>query len=63
MHQALDTGASQARLIFPKDEHVKNRKPSEGTIQTLNPVSRNVGNNPPQMLAVTAIRNLRPGTN
>ncbi|KIM34476.1 hypothetical protein M408DRAFT_325872 [Serendipita vermifera MAFF 305830] len=62
MHLGLDTGGLAPRLLFPSEADVKNRKPSEGTIKTLNPINRLVGQNPPQMLAVTAIRNLLPGS-
>lgn len=63
MHQALDVGpASSSRLLFPEEVHIKNRKPSPGTVATLTPFNRLVGQNLPQMLAVTAIRNLLPGS-
>jgi len=62
MHQGLDAGGLTPRILFPKETDVKNRKPSAGTIKTLNPITRNIGQNPPQMLAVTAIRNLQPGS-
>lgn len=62
MHQGLDAGGLTPRLLFPSEGDIKNRKPSEGTIKTLNPINRLVGGNPPQMLAVTAIRNLVPGS-
>ncbi|CAG7847798.1 Probable RNA helicase SDE3; AltName: Full=Silencing defective protein 3 [Serendipita indica DSM 11827] len=62
MHQALDSGGLCERLLFPSEEHIQNRKPSPGTIQTLNMVNRNISTNPAQSLAVTAIRNLSPGS-
>jgi helicase MOV-10 len=62
MHQALDSGGPTPRLLFPKEADIKSRKPSQGTIRTVTPVNRYIGNNPQQMLAVTAIRNLQPGS-
>jgi helicase MOV-10 len=62
MHQALDAGKASLipRLLFPKPEDI-NIMPLT-TIQTIEAVNRDIGRNPPQMLAVTAIRNLRPGS-
>ncbi|KAG8834962.1 hypothetical protein FRC17_006265, partial [Serendipita sp. 399] len=62
MHQALDTGGYLSRLLFPTDVDVKNRKPSEGTIRMITTMNKLVGENPQQRLAVTAIRNLSPGS-
>jgi helicase MOV-10 len=62
MHAALDIPTPNPRLLFPEEAHVKCRKPSQGTINTLTPFNRLVGANPAQMLAVTAIRNLPEGS-
>ncbi|KAG8867123.1 hypothetical protein FRC20_006671 [Serendipita sp. 405] len=62
MHQALDTGGYLSRLLFPTEVDVKNKKPSPGTIQMIKPANRAIGGNPQQILAVTAIRNLLPGS-
>ncbi|KAG8819128.1 hypothetical protein FRC17_010599, partial [Serendipita sp. 399] len=62
MHQALDTGGYLSRLLFPTDVDVKNRKPSEGTIRMITTMNKLIGENPQQRLAVTAIRNLSPGS-
>lgn len=62
MHQALDSGGLCERLLFPTSKNVLNPKPSSGTLKALNPINRVVGNNPPQRLAVSAIKNLRPGS-
>lgn len=63
MHQALDRGSTSInmRLLFPQETQI-NKKPSLATIEKLNPANRDIGSNLPQMLAVTAIRNLRPGS-
>jgi helicase MOV-10 len=63
MHQALDAGNMKliSRILFPQEQDI-GRKPSSTTIAMVNPANRDVQNNLPQMLAVTAIRNLRPGS-
>jgi helicase MOV-10 len=63
MHHGLDTGSTDtiSRLLFPKPQDIS-IMPSTTTISTLNPANRDLGRNPPQMLAVAAIRNLRPGS-
>lgn len=60
MHQGLDSGGLNPRILFPTEADVKSKKPSEEKIRTLNPINRLVGQNPSQMLAVTAIRDLPP---
>ncbi|KIM34475.1 hypothetical protein M408DRAFT_325871, partial [Serendipita vermifera MAFF 305830] len=62
MHQALDVGGTSPRLLFPKDEHILSTRPSESVVNLLNPIHRPVGQNYSQMLAVTAIRDLAPGS-
>ena len=62
MHQALDVGTMSRRLLFPQEEHIKSSRPSEDDVISLNPISRSVGQNYSQQLAVTAIRNLQPGS-
>ncbi|PVF97087.1 P-loop containing nucleoside triphosphate hydrolase protein [Serendipita vermifera] len=63
MHQALDAGNIKlnSRILFPQEQDI-GRKPSGTTIGMINAVNHKVRKNPPQMLAVTAIRNLRPGS-
>lgn len=63
MHQALDSPFSPPRLLFPFEAHIiRKRKPSENDIRLLNPINRLIGDNEMQKLAVTAIRNLEPGS-
>jgi helicase MOV-10 len=63
MHHGLDAGNTTIipRLLFPQLRDV-NGRPLDTAVDTLNPANRDIGRNPPQMLAVTAIRNLRPGS-
>lgn len=63
MHQALDSPFSPPRLLFPFEAHIiRKRKPSENDIRLLNPINRLLKDNEMQKLAVTAIRNLEPGS-
>ena len=60
MHQGLDAGGLNPRLLFPTEADITNQKPSEEAIEKLKPMNRLIGQNPSQALAVTAIRNLPP---
>lgn len=63
MHQALDSPFSPPRLLFPFDAHViKNWAPTTQEVGALNAIDRKIGGNKMQKLAVTAIRNLEPGS-
>jgi helicase MOV-10 len=63
MHQALDSPFSPPRLLFPFDAHVvKKRPPTAQDVDAVNAIDRKIGGNAMQKLAVTAIRNLEPGS-
>ena len=63
MHQALDSPFSPPRLLFPSDAHViKKRPPTTQEVGALNVIDRKIVDNAMQKLAVTAIRNLEPGS-
>jgi helicase MOV-10 len=58
-HQALDVAFASDRLLFPEQKHVA--RPIRGTGQ-LELHNKLIASNPPQMTAVKAIADLRPGS-
>jgi helicase MOV-10 len=62
MHAALDTTIASPRLLFPQEDNIIGHRPSQEMINALTPLDPGIGSNPPQMLAVTAILNLPPGS-
>jgi helicase MOV-10 len=61
-HQALSTTFTPNRLLFPLEAHIQTRQhPSRTTIRptVINPL---IGQNPPQLQAVTSIVNQKAGS-
>ena len=56
MHQGLNTAFAESRVLFPDATHIQHlRRPTQATMDDLSLTDRKIGENPPQLEAVTAI--------
>jgi helicase MOV-10 len=63
MHQALETVFHPERVIFPGISHAQNlRPPSAFSQEKLTLFNKMIGQNPPQLLAVSCITELPKGS-
>lgn len=63
MHQALGTAPSRSHILFPSPPNIFNlRPPTEKQQRDIRCVDRKVGENPPQLQAVSAILHRPPGS-